>query len=89
MDGMDSPLQYRVKVDGQGRLVLPRALRPELVTVPGELLIRRTADGVLLTPADRTGTVSEAEDGLPVLTIGRRVTNDEVLAALDQERADR
>lgn len=89
MDGMNSPLPVRVKVDAQGRMVLPRGLRHELVSVPGEVLVRRTADGVLLTPAEGTGTVTEAEDGLPLLRIGRGVTNDEVLAAIDRERADR
>lgn len=70
-------------------MVLPRRLREEIVNAPGEVLVRRTADGLLLTPAEGSGTVASAADGLPVLTIGRRVTNAEVLAAIDRERADR
>lgn len=78
-----------MKVDAQGRMVLPRRLREEIVTAPGEVLVRRTPDGLLLTAAEDAGTVSTGEDGLPVLTLGRKVTNAEVLAAIDRERADR
>jgi hypothetical protein len=70
-------------------MVLPSGLREEIVSIPGEVLIRRTADGLLLTAAESPGTVRVGDDGLPVLSIGRRVTNDEVLSAIDQERADR
>lgn len=86
---MNSPSPVTVKVDAQGRMVLPRGIRDELLTVPGEVLVRRTADGVLLTPSQGIGTVSIGPDGLPVLDIGRSVDNDEVLAAIDRERADR
>jgi bifunctional DNA-binding transcriptional regulator/antitoxin component of YhaV-PrlF toxin-antitoxin module len=86
---MNSPLPARVKVDAQGRMVLPRGIRDDLLVVPGEVLVRRTAEGVLLTAAESAGAVSEAADGLPVLRIGRSVSNDEVLAAIDRERADR
>jgi hypothetical protein len=89
MDAMKSPSVARVKVDRQGRMVLPIGLREEVVTVPGEVLVWRTADGLLLTAAEMPGTVREADDGFPVLSLGRRVTNEEVLRAIDQERADR
>lgn len=89
LDGMSSPSPVRVKVDAQGRMVLPRGIREELLTVPGHVLVRRTADGVLLIPAEGAGTVTDAADGLPLLRIGRAVTNEEVLAAIDRERADR
>jgi hypothetical protein len=69
--------------------VLPRSLRDEVVAVPGEVLLRRTADGLLMTAARPQGTVERAEDGLPVLTVGRRVSNDEVVRAIEKERADR
>lgn len=68
---------------------MPLALRAELVTVPGEVLLRRTADGVLITPAEHVGELQVGSDGLPLLTLGRRVGNDEVLTALDRERAER
>lgn len=70
-------------------MVLPRGLREDIVTVPGEVLLRRTADGLLMTAADAPGIVSQAGDGLPSLVVGRRITNEEVLGAIDAERADR
>lgn len=85
---MKSP-SVRVKVDAQGRVVLPRQLRDEILVVPGEVLIRRTPDGLLITPAEGAGYVTQASDGMPVLTLGRRVTNDAVLEAIDQERSNR
>jgi len=87
MDGMASPL--RVRVDRQGRLVLPQHLREGLVDVPGELLVRRTSDGLLLSPLHVQGEVRMDADGLPVLDLGRAVTNSEVLAALAGERQSR
>jgi bifunctional DNA-binding transcriptional regulator/antitoxin component of YhaV-PrlF toxin-antitoxin module len=87
---MNSPSStVRVKVDGHGRLVLPLWLRREIVSTPGEVLMRRTPDGVLLTSVSSPGEVEEAPDGLPVLRLGRAVTNDEVIAAIDRERASR
>lgn len=87
---MDSPSRgVRVRVDRQGRLVLPQWLRREIVSAPGEVLLRRTADGVLLTPVAAEGGVEEGTDGLPLLRLGRTVSNDEVIDAIDQERAGR
>lgn len=79
----------RVRVDAQGRMVLPRQFREEVVSTPGELWVRRTVEGLLLTPTTKAGVLSTGADGLPVLHLGRRVTNDEVLDALDRERAGR
>lgn len=70
-------------------MVLPRGLREDVVTVPGDVLLRRTADGLLMTAADAPGTVRQADDGLPILALGRRITTGEVLRAIDAERADR
>jgi bifunctional DNA-binding transcriptional regulator/antitoxin component of YhaV-PrlF toxin-antitoxin module len=80
----------RVKVDQQGRMVLPRAWRDELVdSLPGEIVVRRTGDGLLLSAVERAGEVRSAADGLPVLSIGRPVTNAEVLEAIEQDRSGR
>lgn len=69
--------------------MLPRHLREDLVNTPGKVLARRTADGVLLTPAGSAGELSVGEeDGLPVLALGRPVSNDEVLAAIEKERSN-
>lgn len=70
-------------------MVLPRWLRHEIVAVPGEVVLRRTPDGVLLTPVTSEGQIEQAADGLPVLRLGRRVFNDEVIAAIDDDRAGR
>lgn len=78
-----------MKVDKQGRLVLPQRLREGLVDPPGEVLVSVTPDGLLVRPAIATGVVRVDADGLPVIAIGRRVTNEEVLAGIDGERADR
>ncbi|MGQ0776350.1 MAG: hypothetical protein ACT4NY_18310 [Pseudonocardiales bacterium] len=83
------PSVTRVKVDGHGRMVLPKWLRRHLVEVPGEVALRRTPDGVLLTPVTTAGQVDQGSDGLPVLRLGRSVSNDEVLAAIDDERSGR
>lgn len=80
----------RVRVDAQGRMVLPRALRDEVVSTPGEVLIRRSPDGLLLTAVGPGGSIDvDDDDGFPVLRLGRTVTNDEVLASIDRARAQR
>ena len=89
MDAMASPSEIRVKVDKQGRLVLPQQLREGVVDAPGSVLLSRTPDGLLLRPLTGAGTVRVAKDGLPVLDLDRRVTNAEVLAALDEQRSSR
>lgn len=89
MDGMESPSTVRVRVDAQGRLVLPKAWREALLDGPGSVVLRRTADGILVTPSPGEGVVTLAEDRLPVLTVGRRVTTAEVRVATERDRADR
>lgn len=70
-------------------MVLPRRLRDDIVTTPGELVVRRVAEGLMLTSTTAAGALSSGTDGLPVLHLGRKVTNVEVLDALDRERAER
>ncbi|MHB8463229.1 MAG: hypothetical protein ACYDH6_21765 [Acidimicrobiales bacterium] len=84
---MASPL--RVHVDKQGRLVLPQAMRQDLVDAPGDVLLERTRDGVLLRAVHGPTSVRLAEDGLPLMELDRSVTNEEVLAAIDRERGER
>jgi bifunctional DNA-binding transcriptional regulator/antitoxin component of YhaV-PrlF toxin-antitoxin module len=88
VDGMTTPSVARVRVDGQGRMVLPRAIRDDLLHVPGEVLVRRTDGGWLISAAESSGTATTGDDGLPVLSIGRPVTTAEVLDAIEQERAE-
>lgn len=68
---------------------MPRGFREEVVAIPGEVLLQRTADGLILTAVKEQGAVSEGPDGLPVLDLGRSVSTDETLAAIAAERADR
>ncbi len=90
MGAMASPFnEVRVKVDRQGRLVLPHALRDGVVTVPGEVVLIRTADGLLLRPTTAVGKLKTAKDGLPVLALEVTITNAEVLAAIAAERSER
>lgn len=87
---MASPhMAHIVKIDRQGRAVIPQELRAGFVTTPGELIATRTDDGVLLRPVDPGSAVATAPDGLPMLRLHRAVTNAEVLAALDEDRASR
>lgn len=78
-----------VPVDKQGRLVLPRRLREGLVDVPGRVIVSRNAEGLLLAPDRDGGAVRTGDDGLPVLDLDQPVSNAEVLAAIDQDRAAR
>ncbi len=64
-------------------------MREGFVTVPGELVLTRTSNGLLLEPLTATGTVVVADDGLPVLALDRVVTNAEVLAGIDGDRSER
>ncbi len=83
------PVVTKVSVDAQGRMVLPKWLRRELGADPGELALHRTPEGVLLTPLTPVAEVAEAPDGAPVLRLGRPVSNEEVLGAIGEERAQR
>lgn len=83
---MRMPSSLKVRVDQQGRVVLPHAWREDLTTTPGEVVMTQTDDGVLITPVPAHGAVSVGDDGLPVLRLGRTVTNAQTLAALDAER---
>lgn len=87
MGAMESP-SIRIRVDAHGRMVLPLRLREDIVTTPGELVVRRVPEGLLLTPTTTAGVLSTGTDGLPVLHLGRKVTNNEVLDSLDHERAE-
>ncbi len=77
-----------VPIDGQGRVVIPRSLRSALGAVPGVIRARRVEGGILLEhPVD--GEVAVGDDGLPIVLLGRPISNDESLAAIDAERAER
>ncbi|MEW6152956.1 MAG: hypothetical protein AB1673_03055 [Actinomycetota bacterium] len=47
-------------------MVLPKRLREQVVTGAGEVLVRPTADGLLITPAGQASHVTLGADGMPV-----------------------
>lgn len=83
-----------LRVDPQGRLVLPLAVRRRfgIEGRSAELLVSETPDGLLIELPSSRATVTEGEDGLPVVTIEgleESINNDSVIAAIDAERAGR
>jgi AbrB family looped-hinge helix DNA binding protein len=79
----------RVRIDRQGRMVIPATLRDVVSTTPGDVIVQRTDDGLLITAAPREAEISQASDGLPVLEFDRVVSNLDVLDAIDHERSSR
>lgn len=67
--------------------MLPQGWRNDLTSTPGEVVMTRTNEGLLITPVPSPGAVTIGDDGFPVLNLGRTVTNDQVLAAIDAERS--
>lgn len=90
---MDS-VMAKVRVDAQGRLVLPLGVRRRfgIDGRPAELVATETADGLLIEVPPNRAVVSEAEDGLPVVTIdgiSAPITNDSVIAGIEADRSAR
>jgi bifunctional DNA-binding transcriptional regulator/antitoxin component of YhaV-PrlF toxin-antitoxin module len=84
----------RLRVDPQGRLVLPQAVRRRfgIEGRSAELVVSETSDGLLIELPSSRATVSQGEDGLPVVTIEGlegSINNESVIAAIDAERAGR
>jgi AbrB family looped-hinge helix DNA binding protein len=77
-----------LRIDGQGRIVIPLAERRRLGLVGGDPVeLIPTYEGLLIEPR-REATVRIAADGLPVLefTDGRSISTEELLAAIDADR---
>jgi AbrB family looped-hinge helix DNA binding protein len=77
-----------VKVDAQGRVVIPQAERERLdLTEGGALELVPTPEGVLLERR-RRATVTSGEDGLPLVTLDddHTVSNAEATKALHTQR---
>jgi AbrB family looped-hinge helix DNA binding protein len=80
-----------VRVDAQGRVVIPQAERERLgLHAGGALELVSTPEGVLLERR-RQATVTSGEDGLPLVTLDDvgRVSNAEATEAIHIQRADR
>ena len=81
-------MSVRLKVDQQGRVVLPLRERERLgVARGGTLELISTPEGVLLE-RHRPATVQLGGDGLPVIKLSDtdQVSNEESLDAIHRER---
>ena len=77
-----------VKVDAQGRVVIPQAERERLgLPDGGALELVSTPEGVLLERR-RQATVTSGEDGLPMVTLddGDTVSNVDATQAIHDQR---
>lgn len=77
-----------IKIDRQGRVVIPQRERERLgLPDGGTLELVSTAEGVLLERR-REAAVTIGSDGLPVASIGElgEVTNDETIDAIHRHR---
>lgn len=80
-----------VKVDAQGRVVIPQAERERLgLPEGGTLELLPTPEGVLLERR-RRATVTVDDNGLPLVTLDEldTVTNAETVEAIHDQRDDR
>jgi AbrB family looped-hinge helix DNA binding protein len=80
-----------VKVDAQGRVVIPQAERERLgLPDGGSLELVSTPEGVLLERR-RQATVTSGEDGLPMVTLddAGTVSNLDATQAIHDQRDDR
>lgn len=80
-----------VKVDAQGRIVIPQAERERLGLPDGGVLeLVSTPEGVLLERR-RQATVTSGEDGLPMVTLddASTVSNVDATRAIHDQRDDR
>ena len=80
-----------VKLDAQGRVVIPQAERERLgVADGGALELVATPEGVLLERR-RRATVTSHEDGLPQVTLEdlETVSNADAIQAIHSQRDDR
>lgn len=82
----------RTKVDGSGRMVIPKPLRRLLgLTDGGEVDLEPTGDGLLIRRVGGSASVVHDEDGFPVVRLEGvdEVTNDQVQAAIQADRTER
>ena len=80
-----------VKVDAQGRVVIPQAERERLGLVGGGALeLVSTPEGVLLERR-REATITSDADGLPMVTLHDvgMVSNADTIQAIHDQRDDR
>ena len=84
-------MAVQIKVDQQGRIVIPLVERERLgVAKGGTLELIATSEGVLLERR-RPASIRTANDGLPILTLDdvEQVSNEESIDAIHEERERR
>lgn len=84
-------MAVQIKVDQQGRIVIPLVERERLgVAKGGTLELIATSDGVLLERR-RPASIRTANDGLPIVTLDdvEQVSNEESIDAIHEERERR
>lgn len=82
----------RTRVDRAGRLVIPLGLRHLLgLTGGGEVEVEATGDGLVLRRVPGSARLTTDSDGLVIVDLDGvdRVSNDEVLDAINADRASR
>lgn len=90
-EGREDTAMLTVRIDAQGRIVVPLAERQRLGVEGGdELALIPTPEGLILERR-RAATVSTAPDGLPIVEFAqpRPVPNKESVSAIRAERAAR
>lgn len=82
-------ITMQVRIDGAGRIVLPKAVRDELQLMPGDSLdLERSANGVTLRPAAAHVSM-RTKDGVYVFRSGEPLTAESAQAGLDALRQGR
>ena len=84
-------MAVQIKVDQQGRIVIPLVERERLgVAKGGTLELIPTSEGVLLERR-RPASIRTANDGLPIVTLDdvEQVSNEESIDAIHEERERR
>lgn len=76
----------KAKIDGVGRILVPKVLRDTLGLTPGSVVdISRYGAGLQVVPAGRTARLAE-EDGLLVATGDTQIDDDIVFGLIDAGR---
>jgi AbrB family looped-hinge helix DNA binding protein len=77
-----------VKIDRDGRVILPKSVRDRLgLTAGRELEIQETPEGVLLRSSDRKPSL--VKKGSFLVHTGEIPEGDDILKAIDEDREER
>jgi AbrB family looped-hinge helix DNA binding protein len=82
-------MNRKVRLDREGRIVLPKSLRDELHLFPGDALDLTVRDDEVTLRPERSSTPMQKKDGIWVFSTGKPMASDETAEALRQVRAQR